>query len=200
MIEATKKPRKTRNKSTKKPSQEAVITFLQSYKDPRHGLCTPSNKEIASAVGVTPGTVSDITGKLVKSGRLEKTRGWEYCVDGDDWIFTTDRWEAVSEARNSECGEFTTGPNLYRVIGVLLLFVVLWPTVAATASPSVYEALCYKSAIGVLLALLAKIFFGPPSRATIRCSDCGCDFTTDKAFLEHECAPGDLDYLIGSNV
>jgi hypothetical protein len=40
----------------------------------------------------------------------------------------------------------------------------------------------------------------PPSRATIRCSDCGTDCNTEKAFREHLCIPVDLDYVVGTTV
>lgn len=176
-------------------SQQAVLEFLRTYRDPRDGQCTPTNKAIATAVGLTADTVSDITATLVKSGHIEKTPGWEYCPDaGERWVFTTDRWEAESSAYMA--GEWHRGPNLFKVVGVLLLFVVLWPTVAAASSPSVLEALCYKTLLGLLLVVLAKIFF----RGTIRCSDCGRDFPSEKAFQQHDCAPEDIDYLVGTNL
>lgn len=138
---------------------QAILAFLRNYKDPRWGICTPSVKEIAEAVGLSESRVSKITSKLVKTGHLEKSPGWEYSLDGYNFIFTTDRSEAKSYDQMAEGGaDFTRGPNLYRVLA-LLLFVVLLPSVSVTASASVEEALCYKSAIALLLAHLAKLFF-----------------------------------------
>lgn len=135
----------------KKRKQEAVLAFLRSYKDPRNGLCTPSMKEIAAAVGISRDYAAHLIKQLAAVGTIEKTEGWRF-GEGE---FTTDYREAAVKGDQ----DFSRGPNLYRITLVLLLFVLLCPTVSDAASASVVEALCYKSAIAILFAHLLKKYF-----------------------------------------
>lgn len=129
-----------------KPKQQAVLTFLQTYKDPMTGLCTPTLKEIASAVGISRDYAARLTKDLVEAGAIDKTKGWWLGQGG----FTTDYSEAVGQA------DFSRGPNLYRILGVLLILMLILSTVATARPVSALEVLCYKSVAIALLALLAK--------------------------------------------
>jgi hypothetical protein len=59
-----------------------ILKFLDRYKDPDTGKCTPVVAEIASAVGLSDGHVRKITTKLHQRGIIEKVERW--AIDNED--------------------------------------------------------------------------------------------------------------------
>lgn len=121
---------------TIKPSQRRVLNFLRSYRHPRTGECTPTLREIATAVGLSTSQARVIVADLVQDHSVESVTCWVYPVpdQGNTGVrFTPPR--PITDATPDELLSFgfKRGPNLYRVLTLVLLTIILMLPQVTTA-------------------------------------------------------------------
>jgi len=125
---------KAKAKRLLKPSHQAVLRFLEKYQHPDSGLCTPTTKEVAAGVGISPAYTRQLLSELAAMGAVEREAcwyEWDYETGASisaaphpiPWLSAQVKefgWEAVRRGSS-----YAPGPFLYRVLMTLLLSAAL---------------------------------------------------------------------------
>lgn len=119
--------------TTKKTSQEAVLEFLRTYRDPVSWQCTIPLHGIAFELGLSTDQVRRILDRLVASGSVEMK--WQYSADYDG----TPAYAAThEEARKNDWfnSKLRGTPRWFRVLGLVFALSVSAQTSATAAVDS----------------------------------------------------------------